>query len=196
MEGLGLRLSPTKVKVKSQLPSIYGFGDIDVEKVYTNVMTKWKWGNFDKMKLFVDKSYMAEVQAMKLVMLRAAIEFDRQGIKDKAAAMANKYFEAFPHMNFPYDSGIMPFINVLISAKDFESAKKHLRILAEETKQYITFYESQTDKDVFDSFRQDYEYRLGAIQDVLDNAKKVEDPAFEKEMSDMLNPLLKTAPAN
>ena len=82
------------------------------------------------------------------------------------------------------------------SAKDFESAKKHLRILAEETKQYITFYESQTDKDVFDSFRQDYEYRLGAIQDVLDNAKKVEDPAFEKEMSDMLNPLLKTAPAN
>lgn len=196
MEGLGLRLSPTKVRVKSQLPSIYGFGDIDVEKVYNNVMTKWKWGNFDKMKLFVDKSYMAEVQAMKLVMLRAAIEFDRQGIKDKAVAMANKYFEAFPHMNFAYDSGIMPFINVLISAKDFESAKKHLRILAEETKQYITFYESQTDKDVFDSFRQDYEYRLGAIQDVLDNAKKVEDPAFEKEMSDMLNPLLKTAPAN
>jgi len=196
MEGLGLRLSPTKVRVKSQLPSIYGFGDIDVEKVYNNVMTKWKWGNFDKMKLFVDKSYMAEVQAMKLVMLRAAIEFDRQGIKDKAVAMANKYFEAFPHMNFPYDSGIMPFINVLISAKDFESAKKHLRILAEETRQYITFYESQTDKDVFDSFRQDYEYRLGAIQDVLDNAKKVEDPAFEKEMSDMLNPLLKTAPAN
>jgi len=196
MEGLGLRLSPTKIRVKSQLPSIYGFGDIDVEKVYTNVMTKWKWGNFDKMKLFVDKSYMAEVQAMKLVMLRAAIEFDRQGNKEKAVAMANKYFEAFPHMNFPYDSGIMPFINVLISAKDFESAKKHLRILAEETKQYITFYESQTDKDVFDSFRQDYEYRLGAIQDVLDNAKKVEDPAFEKEMSDMLNPLLKTAPAN
>ena len=196
MEGLGLRLSPTKVRVKSQLPSIYGFGDIDVEKVYNNVMTKWKWGNFDKMKLFVDKSYMAEVQAMKLVMLRAAIEFDRQGIKDKAVAMANKYFESFPHMNFAYDSGIMPFINVLISAKDFESAKKHLRILAEETKQYIAFYESQTDKDVFDSFRQDYEYRLGAIQDILDNAKKVEDPAFEKEMSDMLNPLLKTAPAN
>lgn len=35
MEGLGLRLSPTKVRVKSQLPSIYGFGDIDVEKYIT-----------------------------------------------------------------------------------------------------------------------------------------------------------------
>lgn len=85
MEGLGLRVSPTKVRVKSQLPSIYGFGDIDVDKVYNNVMTKWKWGNFDKQKLFVDKSYMAEVQAMKLVMLRAAIEFDRQGKRIKPA---------------------------------------------------------------------------------------------------------------
>lgn len=196
MEGLGLRISPTKVRSKSQLPSIYGFGDIDEDKVYNNVMTKWKWGNFDKQKLFVDKSYMAEVQAMKLVMLRAAIEFDIKGNKEKAAEMAKKYFEAFPNMNFPYDSGIMPFINVLVNAKDFEAAKKHLRILAEETRQYIVFYESQTDKDVFDSFRQDYEYRLGAIQDVLENAKKVEDPGFEKEMSDMLSPLLKTAPAN
>ncbi len=191
MEGLGLRISPTKVRAKSQLPSIYGFGDIDEEKVYTNVMTKWKWGNFDKMKLFVDKSYMSEVQAMKLVMLRAAIEFDRKEDPKRASEMANKYFEAFPNMNFPYDSGIMPFINVLVNSKDFDSAKKHIKILAQETKQYLEFYESQTDKKVFDSFSQDYQYRMSAAQDVIETAKKVEDPAFEKEMSDMLGAFAK-----
>lgn len=190
MEGLGLRISPTKVRSKSQLPSIYGFGDIQEDKVYDNVMTKWKWGNFDKMKLYVDRSYMAEVQAMKLVMLRAAIEFDRKENPKKAAEMANKYFEAFPNMNFSYDSGIMPFINVLVNSKDFDSAKKHLSILAEETKQYLEFYESQTDKNVFDSFQQDYQYRLSAVQDVIDTAKKVEDPAFEKQMSDKLSSYL------
>jgi len=193
MEGLGLRISPTKVRAKSQLPSIYGFGDIDENKVYNNVMTKWKWGNFDKMKLFVDKSYMAEVQAMKLVMLRGAIEFDKKGDTLKAIALANKYFEAFPNMNFAYDSGIMPFINVLINSKDFESAKKHLRILSEETKQFLEFYESQTDKNVFDSFAQDYQYRMGAAQDVIETAKKVEDPAFVKEMEDKLTPLMKSS---
>jgi hypothetical protein len=190
MEGLGLRVSPTKVRNRSQLPSIYGYGDIDADKTYNNIMTKWKWGNFDKKKLFVDRSYMAEVQAMKLVILRAALEFDRRGDKTKAAEMANKYFEAFPHMNFAYDAGIMPFINVLVNAKDFESAKKHLRILGEETKQYITFYESQTDKDVFDSFERDYQYRLSSVQDVIETAKKVEDPAFEKEMSDLLSGMM------
>ncbi|MFN8338386.1 MAG: DUF2723 domain-containing protein [Saprospiraceae bacterium] len=192
MDGLGLRLSPTKVRVKSQLPSIYGFGDIDENKVYENVMTKWKWGNFDQQKLYVDKSYMAEVQAMKLVMLRAAIEFDRKGDHKKASEMVNKYFQAFPHMNFPYDAGIMPFINVLVNSKDFESAKKNLRILANETKQYIEFYESQTDKDVFDSFQQDYQYRLSAAQDVIETAKKVEDPAFEKEMETLLGGYIKS----
>jgi hypothetical protein len=196
MEGLGLRVSATKVRSRSQLPSIYGYGDIDVNKTYENVMTKWKWGNFDKKRLFIDKSYMAEIQAMKLVMLRAAIEFDRIGNKEKAAEMASKYFESFPHMNFPYDSGIMPFINVLVSSKAYDEVKKHIRILAEETRQYIVFYESQTDRDVFDNFKQDYEYRLSSISDIMEISKKVEDPAFEKEISDLMAPLLKTAPLN
>ena len=191
MEGLALRVSPTKVRRKSEMPSIYGYGDIDEEKVYKNVMTKWKWGNFDQKKLFVDKSYMAEVQAMKLVLMRAAIEFDKKGDKKKAADMANKYFEAFPNMNFPYDSGIMPFISVLINAKDFESAKKHLRILAQETTQYLRFYESQPDQEVFDAFGNDYQYRLSAASDVIENASKVEDPAFKKEMEALMQPFLK-----
>ena len=99
LEGLALRVSPTNTRVKSQLPSIYGFGDIDLDKTYNVVMNKWKWGNFDKQHLFVDRSYMAELQAMKLVMLRAAIEFDRSGDKKRAVEMVDKYFEAFPHMN-------------------------------------------------------------------------------------------------
>ena len=41
---------------------------------------------------------------------------------------------------------------------------------------------------------QDYQYRLGAAQDVLINAKKVEDPAFEKEMEGKLSKWAKAAP--
>lgn len=190
MEGLGLRVSPTSIRSKSQLPSIYGFGDIDVEKTYNNIMTKWKWGNFDKQKLYVDKSYMAEVQAMKLVMMRTAIEFDRLKNKEKAKNIANKYFEAFPNMNFPYDKGSMPFINVLISSEDFESAKKHLRILATETKQFLNFYDSQTDRDVIDNFSQERDYRMVTVQEILEAAKKAQDPAFDKEMMDLFSSLV------
>lgn len=196
MEGLGLRLTPTKIASPSQLPSIYGYGDINADLTRDIVMNKWKWGNFDNGKQYVDKSYMAEVQAMKLVMLRAALEFDKNKEYTKAAEMANKYFAAFPHQNFPYDFGITPFINVLINAKDFESAKKHLRILGNESKQYIEFYESQTDNSVFESFADDFQYRLRAASDVVELAKRVEDPAFEKEMSDLLSPVLEKSIEN
>ena len=190
MEGLALRITPTSVKVRSNMPSIYGFGDINVDMVYENIMNKWHWGNFDKIKTYINNSYLPEVQAMKLVMLRNAIEYYRLGNKERAIAVSNKYFEAFPDMNFPYDAGIVPFINVLIDSGDFESAKKQLRILAKETTQYIDFYESQTSQKVFNSFKQDYEYRLAAAHDLLDLSIKVEDEAFNKEMHDLIDPLL------
>ncbi len=189
-EGLALRVSPTKVRQKSQLPSIYGYGDVDEEKVYNNVMTQWKWGNFDQKKLYVDKSYLAAVQAMKLMILRAALEFSRKENHEKAANLTNKYFEAFPNMNFPYDYTIMSFINILIEAKDYESAKKHIRILATETQQYIDFYDSQTSSKVLDSFKQDLQSRMATVQEITDASKRVEDPEFEAEMKALMSGLL------
>lgn len=191
MEGLALRVTPTNLKVKSELPSIYGFGDINADMVYQNVMDKWVWGNFDKKETYVDKSYMPEVQAMKLVMLRTARELVREGKNDKAIAITNKFFEGFPHFNFPYDAGITSFIEVLIDAQDYEDAKKHLRILAVETKQFIDFYESQTKTKVFDSFKSDYEYRLAAAQKMIELVSRIDDQAFNKEIRDMIEPLIK-----
>jgi hypothetical protein len=186
MEGLALRISPTKQKAKSQLPSIYGYGDMDLNKTYDIVMNKWKWGNFDQKHLFVDRSYMAELQAMKLVMLRAAIEFERAGDKKRSVEMANKYFAAFPHMNFPYDYGIVPFINVLVQGEAWEDVKKHTSILATETRQYLDFYASQTDPEVINNFKQDEQARMSTVQDILEIAKKTGDPAFTKKMEDLM----------
>ncbi len=190
LEGLALRITPTSVKVRSSLPSIYGFGDVNAEMCYDNIMTKWQWGNFDKIKTFIDKSYLPEVQAMKLVMLRVAEEYIRVGNNEKAVTMANKYFEAFPNMNFPYDAGVISFIRILISGNDIESAKKHIKILANQTQQYIDFYDSQTSTKVFESFRSDYEYRLAAAQNILDLIKSIEDETFVKEIKDQIEPLV------
>ncbi|KXK36620.1 MAG: DMT(drug/metabolite transporter) superfamily permease [Bacteroidetes bacterium OLB9] len=192
MEGLGLRISPYMDQEPSQLPSIYGFGGIDVDAVYKNVMNKWKWGNFDKMKLYVDQSYLAEVQAMRLIMMRAATKLSKLGDKKRAVEMANKYFEVFPNMNFPYDGSIIQFIKVLIEGGDFESAKNQLRILAKETLQYIVFYEDQTSPDAINSFNTDYEARLRVAKEIVDDSKNVEDPAFEKEIGDMFQPILES----
>lgn len=184
LEGLALRLIPKKTPSDRSL-AIYGSGRVDLESIYNNVMTKWTWGNFDKKDLFVDKNYMAEVQAMKMALLRASAEFTNIGDNKRAADMAKKYFEGFPHMNFAYDAGVVPFINVLARAGEYEDAKKHLRILAEETAQYMRFYAS-LDNDEMTSFEQDMSFYLRGANDVLRLSKDVKDPDFAKEMEDLL----------
>jgi len=185
LEGLALRLVPIKTKSDKTL-AIYGSGRADLETIHDNVMNKWKWGNFDKKDLFVDKNYMAEVQAMKMALLRASAGFSQKGDHTKAADMAKKYFEGFPHMNFAYDAGVVPFINVLVRAGELEEAKKHLRILAKESDQYMKFFAS-LDNDEMSSFEQDMGFYMRGITDVLRLSKEVQDPDFAKEISDLLD---------
>ena len=184
LEGLALRLVPIKTKSDKTL-AIYGSGRADLDAIHNNVMTKWTWGNFDKKDLFVDKNYMAEVQAMKMALLRAAAGFSQRGDHTRAADMAKKYFEGFPHMNFAYDAGVVPFINVLVRAGEYEEAKKHLRILANESSQYMKFFESLSNDDMT-SFEQDMGFYMRGITDVLRLSKDVQDPDFDKEIRDLL----------
>jgi hypothetical protein len=208
MEGLGLRVTPTKVKHKSNMPSIYGYGDINLDKTYDIIMNKWKWGNFDKEKTFVDKSYEAELQAMRMVFFRTGYDYlfakqrlkqanqDTTEVSKRMVAVCKKYFEAFPHMNFAYDPTIMPFIEILIQGGAFEEAKKHMKILALENKQYLEFYGDQDERHVKETFASDEAVRVNNVQDLLDFAKKVNDPAFEKELSNMLGGFAKQQQPN
>ncbi len=184
LEGLGLRVIPVKTPSDRSF-SIYGSGRVDLEKHYNRVMKDFKWGNFDKHKTNIDKSYMAAVQSMKLVMLRGAYSYLNAKDNTRAAAMANEYFESFPHMNFPYDAGVMPFINVLVQAKDFESAKKNMKIMAGEAKEYAQFYQSLS-KDEMSSFAQDIQGWVQIGGDLKQTAAKVEDAAFENEIKTII----------
>ncbi len=184
LEGLGLRLIPVKSKSDRDL-YIYGNGRVDSDKLFDNVMNKWKWGNFDKEDLYINPSYGAELQAMKMSMLRASVDLSENGRHEKATALANKYFDVFPNFNFQYDSTIFPFIDVMIRAKDYENAKEHIEILANLTQEKLYFFESLDESD-FSSFQEDFQYSLRSANDILRNVDKLEDPDFAKRMKELL----------
>ena len=184
MEGLGLRIIPVRSQSVRGL-SIYGSGRVAKDKVYNNVMDKWAWGNFDNHETFIDGSYAAEIQAMKIVMMRTAEELLEDGEEEKAAALSQQYFDAFPHFNFPYDESIVPFIEVLLTTGKVEEAKKHLMILGEETRQKLAFYDSLNEDD-FASFRQDYGFAVRAVTEVLSMSKRMNDNDLIKKFEEEL----------
>jgi hypothetical protein len=180
LEGLALRVVPVRSRSDRSL-AIYGSGRVAADKAYENITQKWAWGNFDNYQTHIDKSYMAEVQAMKFTMLRTALTFLNEGNKQRAAEVANTYFKAFPNMNFRYDAGVTPFINVLVQAEDFESAKKHIGILTDELVQDANFLLSLSTESLA-SFSGEVDMTAQGLNEVQSLASRVNDEGFAGEI--------------
>src|SRR5688500_8621239 len=91
MEGLGLRIIPVKSQSQEEF-YIYGCGRVHTDKVHDRVTNKWRWGNFDKKRLYVDNSYGASVQAQKMVMWRSAEKMVSEGKTQEAVETTDAYF--------------------------------------------------------------------------------------------------------
>ncbi len=184
LEGLALRVVPYKTSSNKGI-GIYGSGRVNGEAIYENVMNKWRWGNFDKKKLFIDNSYGAEIQAMQMALLRGAQELMRTS-PSKAVALADKYFEGFPNFNFPYDDSIFPFIQMYYQSGEMEKAKKHMRILAEVSSERLAFFDTLDEETRDGSFRREYVLALRGANNILNEVDRLNDPAFATEMNSML----------
>lgn len=193
LEGLALRLVPVKSEGEAMY-SVIGSGRVATDKVYSNIMKEgedddryFRWGNFDQEELFVDRSYMASVQSHRLVMLRTATNLLREGKMDKAVALVDQYFEAFPQENFSYDINSVYFIDIYAKAGATEKAKTHLEILANEMQEHLFFYESLSMEDLTGagSFEQERSMTLSAVSGVLSIAQQLGDEALLQKYSEM-----------
>ena len=185
LQGLGLRVIPVRTPSSKEF-FIYGSGRVDVDAVYDRVMNKWRWGNFDQQRLFVDNSYGASVQAQQFIMWRTIQTLIRRGDTQRAVDITDKFFEAFPHMNFPYTARTLVYINFYVQAQEFDKAKEHLRILANELSQYMEFYDSIDNTTRQDWFKNDYDMTVSGIQEILRMAPQLQDEAFTNEMEELV----------
>ena len=76
----------------------------------------------------------------------------------------------------------------MVNAGDFENAKKHIKILAQETKAYGDFFQTLKASELV-SFGQDVDLYGQCAMDVKQLAAKTKDAAFEKEMNDLIGDL-------
>jgi hypothetical protein len=187
LEGLALRVIPVRSPVDRQY-GIIGSGRVNADAVYKNVMEKFRWGNFDQHKLFVDRSYAPSIQSHQLSIRRAALQLVRDGDKERAMELVDKYFEAFPDMNFPYDYRAYYMISVYLQAEDYERAKPHLEILARQMADHLRFYNSLSDRILESSFETEYMLAMRTKDDIIAAARNFKDEAFEKEMTELFAP--------
>ncbi len=186
LEGLALRIVPKK----SNGDPVYGMignGRVNVDKFYSNFMNKFRWGNFDKASLYVDRSYGPTIQTSRFGVLRVVTEMTNRGDNERAVQLLDKYFEAFPHMNFPYDANTILFINMYLKANALDKAKQHMRILAEYTADKLAFFNSLSEDTIEAGYSGEASNSLRAKMDLQRIAKDViKEPEFEQELKNIL----------
>ncbi|MFQ5446810.1 MAG: DUF2723 domain-containing protein [Saprospiraceae bacterium] len=188
LDGLGLRITPVKSKSEQGL-YVYGFGRVNTDVVYDNVMNKFKWGNFDTHRTFINSSYGPSIQSMRVVILRTGRRLVDKGEKEKAVALIEKYLQAFPNFNFTYDWNTMQMLSVLINAGAYDKAKPHIEILAKETAEKLAFFNS-IDPSMIEkggSFEQEYSLAMNTRENILRTVKGQNDEEFSKKIESMLN---------
>ena len=189
LEGLALRVVP----VKSQSERAYstmGNGRVALEKIYDNIMNKWKWGNFDKVDHHVNHSYGPSVQSHRITMLRAAEQFVARGDNQKAVDIIDKYFEAFPKMNFPYDYNAWMMANVYVKAQAYDKAKPVIKEIADETAKYLDFYYSIDPEHLEpgSGFGRDFQFTMRTKDELIRAARTMGDLELEQQFKDMFAP--------
>jgi hypothetical protein len=181
LEGLTTKIVP--VKSTSEKPfGLIGNGRVAGDKVLDRVMNKFRWGNFDKEQMFVNRSYQPSIQTTQFAILRTALDFARKGEKEKAVKILDKQFEAFPNFNFPYSAQTMYFIDAYVQAGAYDKAKKHIQILADNLYNNLQFYNSLESTDKNGSFQQDFMSDMQTKEQLLRIVEQSGDSAFKAEL--------------
>ena len=194
LEGLTLRLMPRRVPSASDSYGIIGSGGVGTDVAYKNIMEKWRWGNFDQKRLFVDRSYMPSLQTMRVVFIRLARQLVLEGKKDKAIALVDKYFEVFPQYNFPYDQFAAFLADVYFRAGANEKASAKIREIAQTMAEQLRFYQSLS-PDFQKGYKQENDFALGTSQTLMRMAEDLKDEALKKDLEQMLGSYLPNRPA-
>ena len=156
-------------------------------------MNKWKWGNFDKERLHVDRSYLPSLQTMRVTMIRLARQLVTEGKKDKAIALTDKYFEAFPSYNFQYDqfSAFMTDVYIRSDAKDKAAAR--IRDIAVSLEQQLRFHSSLSPR-FQSSYQQEQQFTMSTAQNLMNMANDMKDDALKNELNQLFGKYLPSSP--
>jgi hypothetical protein len=181
LEGLSLQLVPKRNKSNPDAYGIIGSGTVDTETAYKNIMDSWKWGNFDKEKVFVNKSYLPSLQTMRVSMIRIARQLVIEGKKDKAEKLVDKYFEVFPEYNFPYDQFTSFVTDVYVRCGANQKAAERIRMIANTMEEQLKYYNSLESK-FRKAYQQEEQFSLSTVGSLLRMANDMKDEALKKEL--------------
>ena len=129
LEGLAYRLTPFKL----------GQSRIDTDKMYTNLMKRFKYGNVAMPGIFLDETNLRMAQTHRRMFSILIERLLNEGKKDKALAALRMCEKVLPQATVPYEYADVDFAMLWFRAGDKANAAKVAKEVARQNWQYLNW---------------------------------------------------------
>ena len=129
LEGLAYRLTPFKL----------GQSRIDTDKMYTNLMTRFKYGNVAMPGIFLDETNLRMAQTHRRMFSILIERLLNEGKKDKALAALRMCEKVLPEATVPYEYADVDLATLWFHAGDKANAARVAKEVARQNWQYLNW---------------------------------------------------------
>ena len=121
-EGFAYRLVPIKTKVKEGQ-----IGRVNSGIMYDNIINKFKWGNMNNPKVYLDENNMRMSMNIRNNFVRLADQLIVEGRTDSAVAVLDRCNELVPNKKVPYN-----YFNLLMAEAYYKAAQFDMHKMGKE----------------------------------------------------------------
>ena len=147
-EGLAYRFTPFNAQALG--------ASIDSEKMYDNLMHKFKFGGIDKEGIYIDENTMRMCFTHRRTFIQLVNQLLKEGKKDKALKALDYCEQMIPAFNVPYDfqNSSLDMAEAYYKLGEKEKADRIIDALANKSVEYTTWYLSMNDYNLTISSRE------------------------------------------
>lgn len=155
-EGLAYRITPFNTTATN--------ARIDSEKMYDNLMHKFKFGGIDKPGIYIDENAMRMCHTHRRLFSQLAQQLMKEGKREKAKEVLDYGEKMIPAYNVPYDwqNGAVQMAECYYQLGEKEKADAMMKALADKSVEYMTWYLSM-DSTRFYYTSREYEYNWALL---------------------------------
>ncbi len=182
-EGLAYRFTPFDTdKLDSK---------IDSEKMYDNLMNKFKFGGIDQPGIYIDENVMRMCYTHRRIFSQLVSQLIKEGKKDKALAALDYAEKMIPSYNVPYavENGALQMAEAYYQLGLAEKGDRIMDELANKSLEYMTWYLSMDD-NLFVTTSENFMYHASLLDAEARLMQKYKSKLFEnysKELEELYN---------
>ena len=182
-EGLAYRFTPFDSKQTGVT--------IDSEKMYDNLMNKFKFGGIDKPGIYIDENAMRMCYSHRRIFSQLVGQLIKEGKKDKAKAALDYAEKVIPAVNVPYDwqNGAVQMAEAYYQLGEMAKADQMMKELADKSVEYMTWYLS-LDEHRFILSAQEFEYHWALLDrevKIMKQYKSTQAEAYDAKVEELYN---------